>query len=65
MLCAYSYVTRQAHQRLSEQVEQFLSHGGCIEEVPPGASGFVDGVPKALWKPGYTAKASKNDAHQR
>ncbi|MEN8639570.1 hypothetical protein [Pseudomonas sichuanensis] len=64
MFHAYTHATQQAHQRLSEQVEEFLSGGGNIEEVPAGISGF-EGVHKTQWMSGYTAKALKNAARQR
>lgn len=65
MFHAYSPATRQAHQLLSEQTEQFLSLGGSIQEIPSGTSGSSDRIPKVHWKNGYTAKALKNDAQQR
>lgn len=64
MFHAYSYAAQQAHQHLSKQIEQFLSRGGKIEEIPSGTSGSSDRIPKAPWQSGHTAKALKNDARQ-
>ncbi|MBA1195803.1 hypothetical protein WLF18_02755 [Pseudomonas shirazensis] len=48
--------THHAQLRLNEQIEQFLSKGGEIKEVPRGVSGFNPAAPKVHWTKAQAAK---------
>jgi hypothetical protein len=40
-------MSAEKRAELQAQIDAFLSAGGVIEQVPPGASGMVAGLPKA------------------
>lgn len=56
MYQTYPSAAHKAHERLCEQIEIFLQHGGHIQHVPIGATGSLDGVSKVQWKKERTAK---------
>ena len=47
---------REAHVRISGQVERFLSNGGSIQNVDPGVSGFNRLPLKTQWSKSHTAR---------
>ncbi|WP_371877784.1 hypothetical protein [Pseudomonas mosselii] len=49
--------THQAHLHLKQKIEQFLSKGGEIQNVPSGVSGFNRSLPKAHWAKGQSVKS--------
>ena len=52
----YPSTAQKAHVRICEQVEAFLQHGGRIQQVAIGVTGYSEGVSRAQWKKGRTAK---------
>ncbi|WP_409306722.1 hypothetical protein [Pseudomonas putida] len=52
----YPRAAQKAHVRICEQVEAFLQHGGRIQQVAIGVTGYAEGVSRAQWKNGRTAK---------
>ncbi|HDS1695231.1 MULTISPECIES: hypothetical protein [Pseudomonas] len=52
----YPNAAQKAHVRICEQVEAFLQHGGRIQQVAIGVTGYSEGVSRAQWKKGRTVK---------
>lgn len=46
----YPSAAQKAHVRICEQVEAFLQHGGRIQQVAIGVTGYAEGVSRAQWK---------------
>ncbi|WP_371262707.1 hypothetical protein [Pseudomonas sp. NBRC 111123] len=56
MYQTYPSAAHKAHERLCEQIEIFLQHGGHIQQIASGVTGSPEGVSKVQWKKERTAK---------
>ncbi|MGE8372522.1 MAG: hypothetical protein ACN6PC_13825 [Pseudomonas putida] len=56
MYQTYPGAAQRAHERLCEQIETFLQHGGHIQHVASGVTGTPYGVAKVQWHKERAAK---------